>query len=67
MMDENTKHFVASNLTIAYCANRPAQAGGSMSDMITQTQPMSEDAILKVYRGFLAQLDGDLPQQARKE
>jgi hypothetical protein len=59
-MDEQTKHLVASNLTIAYCSNRPAssQSGGGMTDLLTQTQPMSQEAILEVYRSFLAQLDG---------
>lgn len=63
-MDENTKHIVASNLTVAYCANRP-----SVPMETTRLKPLSqsegfsrsalsEDEILAIYRGFLAQLDG---------
>jgi hypothetical protein len=61
-MDENTKLIVASNLAVAYCANRPAapfdwQKMRSASDSEgTPRREMSEHEILTVYRSFLAQL-----------
>jgi len=41
-MDENTRHVVASNLTIAHCAAHPEIA--------------DEEKIIEVYQGFLKRL-----------
>lgn len=61
-MDENTKQIVASNLTIAYCANRPS-AGKSegfrrLTEMTEQTphEPLNEEEIVEIYNRFLALL-----------
>ena len=62
-MDENTKHIVASNLTIAYCANRPSTgetAGGfrPMANIGEQSphEPLKEEEIVEIYNRFLALL-----------
>lgn len=62
-MDENTKHIVASNLTAAYCANRPhlRPTGGSMAmfekGSIMGSALMSEEEIVEIYRKFVGLLD----------
>ena len=61
-MDENTKHIVASNLTIAYCANRPSTGQGGGFRPIGQSgdpgphAPLKEEQILEIYKRFLALL-----------
>ena len=53
-MDLNTKHIVASNLTIAKCANHPSP---SEDDLVSQLEVLSEEDVFEVYRRFLSLLD----------
>ncbi|HVS81739.1 MAG TPA: hypothetical protein VHE60_08380 [Pyrinomonadaceae bacterium] len=64
-MDKNMKCLVASNLTIAFCANQPVPI---TVDLIKNTPPpdptqppkpipMSESRVLEVYRYFLELVD----------
>lgn len=59
-MDENTKHIVASNLTIAYCANRPSTGQGGFRRVDDPGDwphsPLKEEEIVEVYNRFLALL-----------
>jgi hypothetical protein len=63
-MDENMKCLVASNLTIAFCANQPvpitAESRKNTAPDPTQPPkpiPLSESRVLETYRYFLALLD----------
>lgn len=63
-MDENTKHIVAGILTAGYCANRPGNAtAGDFHALVEGSAvfPLSEKAIVEVYRHFLAHLEGTAP------
>ena len=60
-MDEQTKHTVASNLTIAYfsCQERPS-ANSDMSKKELERNPrISESEVLAVYSHFVAKLSSD--------
>jgi hypothetical protein len=65
IVDENTKHLVASNLTIAYCANRPSTSGGGSATAFLESgsgfphKPMKHEEVLAVYHHFLALLEPD--------
>lgn len=62
-MDDNTKHIVASNLTAAYCANRPhlTPTGGSRAmfekGSVMGGERFSEEKIVEIYRRFVELLD----------
>ena len=61
-MDENMKHLVASNLTIAFCAQRPVPLMPDVREKKRKNAPpdpapMTESRILEVYYYFLELLD----------
>jgi hypothetical protein len=68
-MDENIKCLVASNLTIAFCAQRPVPIMPDLRKTKRQNappdpRPMYETEVLDVYRYFLEILD---PRRTERE
>lgn len=56
-MDENTKHIVASNLTVAYCSTVIPKHGPGGGMPTTADTEMSYEEILRIYRRFVASLE----------
>jgi hypothetical protein len=57
-MDENTKHVVASNLTVAYFSAQTRKGGdpsGTWKDVIGRPS-ISPDEVYSIYQEFLAKL-----------
>jgi hypothetical protein len=64
-MDENTKHIVASNLTIAFCSNRPVPMVAALREAthekgIPNDMPLQESDVLRIYHYFLQLLEIDV-------
>lgn len=62
-MDENMKCLVASNLTIAFCANQPVPVTAESRknaapdpNQPPKPKPLSESRVLETYRYFLEHL-----------